>query len=404
MEGRLKILVVSPQLPFPMVDGAKRAIFHPLRTLSELGHEIRLVCLSESLDLDAVRELEHYCQVEVVLHSKKRSIRGTVAGLFQASPYFLSRFHHPEVLARVKDHVRQGIDILHLETLHCAYYGLELRKHLRVPTVLRLHNVESVILDRYARLTKNPFVKAYVRFEAGRVAAYEKTYCSTFDRLFMISAADAATLTGLSGRLPVVVLPAGVDSLHFSPKGEEEAGTVLWMAGFRWPPNRDSFWWFVNSIVPELVRLAPSVRILVAGSHPPPEILSFQHPNVEILGHVADIRDPIDRASVVVVPLRIGGGIRLKLLELFAMEKAVVSTSIGCEGLAVEDGKHLVVADSEEDFAQSVAGLLKDSQRRKRLGLAARAIVESRFSWDAIVSAYISEYEVLRMEAEVRAE
>jgi glycosyltransferase involved in cell wall biosynthesis len=157
-------------------------------------------------------------------------------------------------------------------------------------------------------------------------------------------------------------------------------------------PNQDSFWWFFRSIVPEIVRRDPRVRITVVGSHPPRKIANLRHPNVEVLGYVEDLRSVMRRSQVCVVPLRVGSGIRIKLLEMFAERRAVVSTSIGCEGLGVVDGGELLIADDPVGFAAAVVRLLDDDQLRIEIGDRARKHVELRYGWEQIAAQYEEAY------------
>jgi glycosyltransferase involved in cell wall biosynthesis len=348
-----------------------------------------LICLSQECDHAATKELEKYCSVEVVLHSKDRTLPGLIRGMFQETPYFLSRFHVYEVAERISLRLSDDYDILHLETLQCAFYGLEARKHFRIPTILRLHNVESLVLRRFLHQQSNPFVKLYVSFEAGKVENYERNYCPSFDRVLMISSEDEKLLREIGNVPNAATLPAGIDIDFFSPEpGREVEDSVLWMGAFQWPPNRDSFWWFVKEIVPLIVEQRPGVKIKVIGSHPAPDILAFRHPNVEIIGFVDDVRPSVRQCAVAVVPLRVGGGVRLKLLELFSMQKGIVSTAIGSEGLMVTHENQLLIADTPSEFASATVRLLQDQNLRKNLGGKARKHVTDHFSWSVVMDQY----------------
>jgi glycosyltransferase involved in cell wall biosynthesis len=390
----MKILVISPQVPYPLIDGGRKAIFYPIKYLTARGHSICMACLSDTDEPVMSEELERYCSLHVIRNSKKRTIGGLVRSMWDPTPYVLSRFHNGRLLSLALSLVEQGLDIVQIEGLHCAYYGLEIMKQFNVPVVLRLHNVESVILDRFTAFQSNAFLKAYVRFENKRLRSYESSHCPTFDRVMMISRTDEAALQARTSGVRTVVVQSGVDTNYFVPEPQEQRHhCVLWIGAFRWLPNQDSFWWFVKDIVPLIARKVTDVSIYVVGSHPPPEVLVFSHPNVKVVGYVEDIREYINKCAVAVVPLRIGGGIRLKLLELFAMKRAVVSTSVGCEGLEVEHNRQLLIADDADGFAESVVQLLSDPVRRKVLSDQAAAHVLSRYSWEAIAGQHEKVYQ-----------
>ena len=152
-----------------------------------------------------------------------------------------------------------------------------------------------------------------------------------------------------------------------------------------WRPNEDCVQYFVNDILPLLVNEEPEVQAVFVGQKPSSELLKLNAmPTVHVVGRVNDVRPYIERGSVYIVPLRIGGGTRLKIIEAMAMKKAVVSTTVGAEGLDVTDGEDIMLADSPEDFAQAVLALLRDPERCRTLGEAARSLVESRYGWDTL--------------------
>jgi len=393
----MKILFVSPQIPWPLLDGGKKAIYYPLKYLAAKGHTIHLACLSETRDEEALDHLRAFCGVTAVIHSKKRTPMGFLSSWWDQTPYLLSRFHTPQMLSELLAVLKDDYDVVHIEGLHCAYYGLEIMRRHRIPIALRLHNVESMIVSRYASQARNPLVKWYAQLECSKLEAYEDRVLKQFGKVMLISGEDQRVITSRSNGARTTVLTAGVDTEFFSPATDTaEPDTILWMGAFQWPPNRNSFWWFVRSILPRIVDLVPAVKVLVVGSHPQADIQSFDHPNVKVIGQVEDVREFINRSAVCVVPLQVGGGIRLKLLELFAMKKAIVSTSVGCEGLDVRDNEHLLVADTEEDFARAVIRLLQDEAMRMRLGEEGRRYVIGRHSWSAIAAEYETVYRGLQ--------
>jgi polysaccharide biosynthesis protein PslH len=208
-----------------------------------------------------------------------------------------------------------------------------------------------------------------------------------------VSDHDAEVLRRHAPGVRCRTVPAGVELSKFTgERSPEEPRSVLWMGSLGWLPNQDSFWWFYRSIVPGIVRRDPRVRITVVGSNPPGEITALRHPNVEVLGFVEDLAQVMRRSQVCVVPLRVGSGIRIKLLEMFAERRAVVSTTIGCEGLGVQNGRHLLIADDPGGFAEAVVRLLDDAPLRAELGDRARSHVENLFDWEKIAAQYEDAY------------
>jgi polysaccharide biosynthesis protein PslH len=389
----MRILNIATLVPYPLIDGGRISIYYPLKHLAARGHEITLACLSEKPDPDAVRHLESFCRVEVQPFSKKLTIRGLLSSLFSPRSYNLSRFRVPEFEKRVIALARAGsFDVVDV-ALSAASYGLLLKRELGLPVVLRVHNVHWVNFARAGAQYGNPLVKLYLWDETRKIRREELSIAGQVDLNLTVSDHDAGVLQSQGEGIRCLTVPAGVELDDF--RGErvaERPRSVLWMGSLGWVPNQDSFWWFYKSIVPEIVRREPHVRITVVGSNPPREIVELRHPNVEILGYVEDLRSVMSMSQVCVVPLRIGSGIRIKLLEMFAGRRAVVSTSIGCEGLGVEDGRHLLIADEPASFAAAVVRLMSDERLRTDIGDRAREHVELHYGWERIAAQFEEAY------------
>jgi glycosyltransferase involved in cell wall biosynthesis len=390
----MKILVVCPLLPFPLIDGARKGVYYPIKALAERGHSVHLFCLTHKIDPSAVESVKRYCTVDVVESAKSPRILSAIRKLPDYVPYDLERFHNEVLLRRMLRSVAESkYDVMQVEGIHAARYGLEVPAHMRLPIVLRVHNVQHVNLLRMAQTRRNPAIKLYLKLEGRKVRKYESIESKKFDVNMVVSDQDARVLHSLDPAINTMTVPAGVELSDYAVRWRDpEPGTVVWLGALGWPPNRDSFWWFYRSIVPRIVEQAPAVRIRVIGSNPPPDILGIRHPNVHVQGFMPDIRESMQAAEVCVVPLQIGSGIRIKLLEMFAMRKAVVSTSVGCEGLGVTHGEHLLIADTPADFSRAVVRLLRDPSLRRALGERAYDLVEKEFTWSTIVQGYEEAY------------
>jgi glycosyltransferase involved in cell wall biosynthesis len=389
----MRILNISSVIPYPPIDGGRNGIYYPLRHLAARGHDITLACLTDTPDPDAVRHLETFCRVEVLPFSKKPTLRKLLAFLFSPRSFNLGRFRTPDIERRILELAQRGsFDVVEV-ALSVAWYGLLLKREAGLPVVLRVHNVHWINFARSISHWKNPLVKFYLWDEARKIRREELSIVAGVDLNLTVSDHDAAVLKSHSPGTRCVTVPAGVELGNFTgDRVTEDPRTVLWMGSLGWLPNQDSFWWFYRSIVPEILRRDPGVRIRVVGSTPPADIVALRHPSVEILGYVEDLRGVMRTSQVCVVPLRIGSGIRIKLLEMFADRRAVVSTSIGCEGLGVEDGRELLIADDPEGFAAAVVRLLDDASLRGALGDRARTHVEEHYDWKQLAQQYETAY------------
>jgi len=258
----------------------------------------------------------------------------------------------------------------------------------RVPLVLFEHNVEHVIWERVASLERRPVHRALLAIESWKVRRAERRACESADLVIAVSEDDLGRLRRLSPRSRCVAIPTGVDTTYFQPAGSAEVPRRLVFTGsMDWFPNEDAILFFADAILPRIRAGIPDVSVSVVGRNPSPRLREVAgRAGITVTGTVDDVRPYIDEAALYVVPLRAGGGTRLKIFEALAMGKAVVSTSVGAEGLSLTPGRDVVIADQPEAFAATVMALLRDPARRGALGRAGRDLVQRRYSWDQVTS------------------
>ena len=254
-----------------------------------------------------------------------------------------------------------------------------------VPTVLFQHNVESALWKRQARYERNVVKRVAFEYEAVRMYRYEKAALGRFPRIVAVSEHDRGLMTAMSPATPMTVVATGVDvAMHARPAtAVTDVSTVMFLGSMDWPANIDGVEWFCAEVWPRVLAAAPSARFRVVGRNPPERIRRLASTSVEIVGGVASVLPDLHAAGVFVVPLRIGGGTRLKIYEAMAASLPIVSTAVGAEGLDVVSGSDIVLADDPSDFADSVVRLLGSESERARIGAAAFATA-SRFDWSAI--------------------
>jgi glycosyltransferase involved in cell wall biosynthesis len=259
-----------------------------------------------------------------------------------------------------------------------------------VPVIIDHHNAEHLILQRYAALERNPAKKLYAWLESRKIRAWEQKACERAAVALDCSARDLDVLRSLAPQTQFFVVPNVVDVNHYRPDpGREQPHTIVFQGGMDWYPNRDAVQFFIAEILPQVRSSFSDVKFIVAGRNPP-EAFRRQceaTAGVVFTGTVDDMRSVIARAAISVVPLRIGSGTRLKILEAAAMGKAIVSTSLGAEGLDFRSSDDILIADRAPDFAAAVTTLLADAVARRRIGLAARQRVEELYSSAALRAA-----------------
>lgn len=261
---------------------------------------------------------------------------------------------------------------------------------LAVPSVLFTHNVESEIFRRHAEVATNPLKRLLWRDQLRRMERFERETLARFDAVVAVSDRDAAWFREGLGIERVEVIPTGVDTDYFpwSPPGDADGtNRVVFTGSMDWLANIDAMEWFLGEVWGRLARQAPEATMKVVGRNPPASLIA-KAAAWEFTGFVDDVRPHVLGSSVYVIPLRVGGGTRIKAFEAMAMGCPVVSTAIGIEGLPLEPGRHYLRADTAADFADAVVRLLRDPELRLALSREARRYVEERFSFRRAAGAF----------------
>lgn len=310
-----------------------------------------------------------------------------VRGLPAAAPYAVSKFTSPAARDWITQFIReQRPDIAVCDFLSAS---LTMPYPARVPTVLFQHNVESALWARQARYEPNQLKRAAFVLEAEKMRRYERAAIRRFDGVIAVSEHDRKLMTDMVPGCRVCVVPTGVDVRAYSTvAGQEPTGpTVLFLGSMDWEANVDGVEWFCRDVWERVVAAVPDARFRVVGRNPEPRVTRLASGSVEIAGGVPSVIPHLADAAVMVVPLRIGGGTRLKIYEAMAAGRAIVSTRTGAEGLEVREGEDIILADSPAEFADSVISVLRSPELRRRLSGAASATA-ARHDWSVIASQF----------------
>lgn len=307
---------------------------------------------------------------------------GLAANIASPVPYAVSKHLSREMQKSIEKVVLQHcFDLVHCDSLPLAQYALAIP---RIPKVLDEHNVEASIWRRHAKCQRSALRRLYAALQASKMSRFEQRVCPKFDCCVAVSELDAHVIRTQYRARNVLVVPNGVDTKLFTPsEAQTIPGRIVFTGSMDWLPNQDAVLYFAESIWPLVKRHLPHASFAVVGRRPPQAVerLALQY-GFNLVADASDVRPHIAEAEVVVVPLRIGGGTRLKILEALAMAKPVVSTTIGAEGLELVHGKHILLADNPHDFANRVCALLTDSDMRARLSDNGRHFVVRHYDWD----------------------
>lgn len=309
--------------------------------------------------------------------------------LLSSQPYGITKYCRPNVRRTLRALLKQETyDVILCDFIFAA--GV-IPWDWPTPKVLFTHNVEAAIWRRHYDVATNPIWKAISWREWRKMEAAERRYLRLADRVLTVSEGDRNAFASFLELGKLTVIPTGVDVDYFQPiPVEENANSLVFTGSMDWLPNEDAILYFVDAILPLIKQRCPEVSLEVVGRNPSRRLqaLAEREKTIRLTGWVEDIRPFVARGSICIVPLRIGGGTRLKIFEAMAMSKAVISTSVGAEGLPVRAGENILLADTPNDFADSVVSLLRDPNERKRLGTSARALVEGKYSWLRVAESF----------------
>jgi len=355
-----------------------------------MGHKVTLVCFSDEQSAASPGRPEYLPGLETIFvplpdgHSRWSQLWSRASALTGPLPSGVRRLHSIQMRTTIQAYLARE----HFDVMICddVYNMQNLPITGEVPVLLNKHDLTHEILERFKRWQPNPLKAIYLAMESKKVRHLEQWACSQVPGVLACSNRDAQALNRLSPSARIWVVPNVIDLENYSPTALEDNMSVLYVGAMDWYPNCDAVDFFISQILPRIKNRVPQVKFVVAGRNPPAKLRRryASYLNVRFTGSMPDLRAEIERAAVCVVPLRIGSGTRLKILEAAAMRKPVVSTHIGAEGLEFVEGCELLLADEPEHFAAAVIDLLRDQERRRALGAAARTKVTEQYSVEAL--------------------
>ncbi|MBF0478094.1 MAG: glycosyltransferase [Candidatus Omnitrophica bacterium] len=377
----MNILFLAPRLPYPIDTGGKIRTFHNLKQLVS-RNAVDLLCFS--FNADDLKYEKIFKDMGINLHLVPAvSLSGISAAcsiFFSPQPFSVDKYKSKEMARMVENLMGQKkYDVIHIDHIHMGQYAKYIQS---IPVFVDDHNVEYRILERCADVEGSALKGWLYRGQAQKMKKYEKKFLGMVNGGFAVSDDDAKLLRDLNpGSSRIDVIPNGVDTEFFTPENVPEEQALVFTGSMDWMPNDDAMIYFCEAVFPLLKD--QDLKIYIVGKGPSHKLqeLVARDPRIIITGRVDDVRTYMNRAKVFVVPLRIGGGTRLKILEAMAMEKAVVSTSIGAEGINYTKDQDIMIADKPEIFADTIRALLLDNDKRKTLGKQGRELVCRQYDW-----------------------
>lgn len=390
----MKILWVKAGGLVPPDTGGKIRSYSILRELA-LHHRVTFFSFYGAHASDAHPDLESIFDRVVCIPLQLPAARGWgeflnySARSLSPEPYSIGKYCRQRVRAELRKLAeREAYDVILCDFIFAAG---AIPWDLACPKVLFTHNVEALIWRRHYEVTSNLLWKWLCWLEWKKMQRAEQHYLGLADHVLTVSENDRGTFARFLGSRKLSTIPTGVDTEYFQPtSGPEMPNSIVFTGSMDWLPNQDAIFYFVEEILPFIRQQVPDVSLWVIGRKPSRSLeeLAAKRNNIHITGWVEDIRPYLARGAVSIVPLRIGGGTRIKIFEAMAMGKPVVSTSVGAEGLPVRDGEHILIADEPWHFAECVISLFANTGERLRLGMTSRKLVEENYSWRKVASEF----------------
>ncbi len=398
---KMKILWVKTELLHPVDKGGKIRTYQMLRELSK-SHHVSYLTLDDGGASEEARSLAIEYAQKVYSVPKTMARKHTPSfylslarNLLSPLPYAVQRYESHEMRRLIQELAGEH-DVVVCDFLAPA---INMPKSLSVPSILFQHNVEAMIWARHASVSTSKVRKLYMAEQHRRMFRLEGNLCRNFDHVVAVSQEDAMLMQRMYNLTSVSHVPTGVDTEFFQSSGnvQREVANIVFTGSMDWMPNDDAMLWFIREVLPIVRDQIPNVTLTIVGRSPSRQLMAEAKgaAGVTVTGRVADVRPYLERATVFVVPIRIGGGTRLKIFEAMSMGLPVVSTTIGAEGLPVVDGKSALIRDDDRGFAVAIADVIFDKVRSEAIAAHGQQLVRHNFGWTGVAAEFASACEAV---------
>ncbi len=382
----MRVLLLTQVLPYPPDSGPKVKTYHVIKYLVQ-KHQVTLVSFIRDTDKpEYIQHLETLCERVITVPIKRSPLRDLISlgkSLLTNQPWMMLRDERPEMRAALQELAKTShFDVVHADQLNMGQYALPFTKSLKI---LDLHNALWILYKRMSStLPLNNPMKYLLLRDWRLLKTYEGNMCRTFDAVTAVSDEDKQSLIEAGARPDIVVIPIAIDIdkqpfIHRAPSLPH----IIHIGTMYWPANIDGIRWFLDQIYPLIKQKVPNVRCTLIGARPPQDIKDREQtdPSIKVTGYVDDPLPYLQDSSMMIVPLRAGGGMRVKILNAFAQGLPMVTTTVGCEGIHVTNGDDILIADTPEEFARQSIRLLTDTALNQQLTLRGRQKAEQKYDY-----------------------
>ena len=396
----MKILILTHRVPFPQNGGYPIVVCNTIKGLINLGHEVSLVSLNAkknyhyefSDDDKSLLSKINYRPYDINISV---SVIDVGINLFSNTSFNIDRYYDIEFERLLVRELQQtSYDIIQFEGLLVSLYLATVRKVSKAKLIYRAHNIENLIWQRLAGQKTDPFKKSYLKMHAKRIKKYELKQLNNFDGIAVFTEQDKATLLEYGTKIPLEIFPVGINLEKYKPDfSKTDFPTLFFLGSLDWLPNREGIEWFLDNFNKELTEGDLRVRFYVAGNDIPESFDDYDvMGKIFIQGEVDDALEFVNSKSIMIVPLMSGGGMRVKIVEGMAMQKCIISTSLGAEGINYTNGVNIIIANDQEEFYEAIKLCIADEDYCKYIGLNARKLIEEQHEANKITNGLVEFY------------
>ncbi len=384
----MKILMLTPYLPYPLLSGGQIRTYNLLKKLAN-NHQVTLFALiKDDSERQHIPELEKYCsKVKVFKRSEKPfTLTNILKTAFSSYPFLVMRNHVPETIKAVETELSTNeYDLIHAET----FYMMPHIPKTNIPTILVEQTIEYLGYESYARNVAFPFIKPLLYIDIAKIKRWERYYWDSCTKLIVMSNDDKQFIgEAISNTEKIEVVSNGVDSQWFARKSKKlpKEPTILSVGTFKWLPNVEAVTFLIEQVWPRIKAELPTAKLWVVGNAPTPKIVEYQKSDssIKVTGGIPDIRDAFNGAHILVAPVFSGKGTRYKILEAMASQTPIVASKIAVEGLGLKEGKHVLTSNTADGMAKAAIKLLQDKKLRDKLAENGKSFVSDRYDWREI--------------------
>ncbi len=396
----MKILQICIRVPYPPTDGGSIAMHSLGQSLIKQGAEVKILAMNTSrhyIKLDSLpAEYKTKTKIEAVNIDTSIKPFDAFKNLFSHESYNIKRFDNPAFHQKLQSVLAgEKFDVVQFESVFAGPYLQTVREHSGARCVLRAHNIEYLIWQRMAATSKNFLKKKYLRLLAKRLKRYESAKAGAFDAILPMTREDAKIFSEMNTLVKQKIIPIGLNpEVYPYDENRNETFSIFHLGAMDWMPNQEAIEWFLENCWLEIKNNFPSLKLYLGGRGFP-DSLKIDDSNIIYDNTVSNAVDYMKNKSMMIVPLLSGSGMRVKILQAFALGLPVVSTTIGAEGIECTDGENIMIADAPPDFSKAVLKLMDDSLLRKKTGRNARNLFMEKYSSERIAQHVIQFYESL---------